>query len=412
MSSAWFLAQAGHEVTVIEREPGPGLQTSFANGGQISVCHAEPWANPKAPWKILKWLAEEDAPLLWRPKADINQWRWGLRFLRECTPARARANLKSLVRLGLYSRAQLQSLRASTGLAYDALTRGILHYYTDEREFAAAIPAAAHMRESGLDRQIKTTAECIGIEPALAHARKIIVGGTYTPSDESGDAHKFTQALAERAAALGVRFRYGTQVLHLDGEESCEVNGAALRWQDEDGLWQTGSIKADAYLVCMGSYSPRLLKSVGITLDVYPVKGYSVTIPVRDGDHAPEVSLTDDGHKLVFSRLGDRFRAAGTAELNGYDLSLNPVRCAALLKRTQEIFPQAGDYAQASFWAGLRPATPGNLPYIGRTRYPNLFVNTGHGTLGWTEGAGAGHAVAQMISGQQPELDYPFCRGL
>ncbi|WP_229678697.1 D-amino acid dehydrogenase [Silvimonas amylolytica] len=412
MSSAWFLAQAGHEVTVIEREPGPGLQTSFANGGQISVCHAEPWANPKAPWKILKWLAEEDAPLLWRPKADLDQWRWGLRFLRECTPARARANLKNLVRLGLYSRAQLQSLRADTGLIYDALTRGILHYYTDEREFAAAMPAAAHMRETGLDRQIKSAAQCIEIEPALAYARKTIVGGTYTPSDESGDAHKFTLALAERAAAKGVTFRYGTQVLHLDSEESCEVKGAQLRWQDEDGLWQTSRIKADAYLVCMGSYSPHLLKSVGITLDVYPVKGYSMTIPVRAGDHAPEVSLTDDGHKLVFSRLGDRFRAAGTAELNGYDLSLNPVRCAALLKRTREIFPHAGDYANASFWAGLRPATPGNLPYIGRTRFPNLFVNTGHGTLGWTEGAGAGHAVAQIISGRVPDLNYPFCSGL
>ncbi|MBB5189886.1 D-amino-acid dehydrogenase [Silvimonas terrae] len=412
VSSAWFLARAGHDVTVIEREPAAGLQTSFANGGQISVCHAEPWANPKAPWKILKWLAEEDAPLLWRPRADHHQWRWGLRFLRECMPARARANLKSLVRLGLYSRAQLQSLRADLHLEYDALTRGILHYYTDEREFAAALPAAEHMRQTGLDRQVKSAAECLLIEPALAHARKRVVGGTYTPSDESGDAHKFTQALAAHAVKAGVRFRYGTEVLHLDGEESCEVKGALLRGPDEDGVLRTEHVKADAYLVCMGSYSARLLRSVGITLDVYPVKGYSATIPVRDGDQAPEVSLTDDGHKLVLSRLGDRFRVAGTAELNGYDLSLNPIRCAALLKRTQEMFPHAGDYANATFWAGLRPATPGNLPYIGGTRYANLFVNTGHGTLGWTEGAGSGHAVAEIISGRRPDVDYPFCTGL
>ncbi|MDR3428942.1 MULTISPECIES: D-amino acid dehydrogenase [Silvimonas] len=412
VTSAWFLHKAGHEVTVIDREPDAALQTSFANGGQISVCHAEPWANPKAPWKVLQWLAEEDAPLLFRPKADWAQWRWGLRFLQECTPARARHNLQNLVRLGLYSRAQLQQLRHDTGLHYDELTKGILHYYTDEAEFAAAVPAAALMRQVGLDRQVKSAQECLAIEPALASSLRPIVGGTYTPSDESGDAHKFTHHLAQLAAQAGVVFRYGTQIDYLEDAQSCEISGVQLRWQEADGYPRTELLQADAYLVCLGSFSPQLLKPLKITLDIYPAKGYSATIPVRPGDIAPEVSLTDDGHKLVFSRLGDRLRVAGTAELNGYDLTLNPVRCAALIHRTREIFPHAGDYDNATFWSGLRPTTPGNLPYIGGTRYPNLFINSGHGTLGWTEGCGAGKAVADIISGHQPEVDFPFCSGL
>ncbi|AOY02047.1 D-amino acid dehydrogenase [Jeongeupia sp. USM3] len=406
VTSAWFLAQAGHEVTVIDREPAAGLETSYANGGQISVCHAEPWANPKAPWKTLQWLGEEDAPLLFRLKMDPAQWRWGLRFLQECTPARARSNLQNLVRLGLYSRAQLQQLRADTGLHYDELSKGILHYYTDLADFEAAIPAAAAMREIGLDREVKNAAECIAIEPALAKSHLPIVGGTYTSTDESGDACIFTQELAELAAGQGVRFRYQTRIVRLH-QAGGQIAGVDVEY-DDDGDTVSETLHADAYLVCLGSYSPLLLKQVGITLDIYPAKGYSATIPIVDTDLAPTVSLTDDGYKLVFSRLGDRLRVAGTAEFNGYNLELNEVRCKALITRTSEIFPQIAGYGDAEFWCGLRPATPGNLPYIGRSRIGNLYLNTGHGTLGWTESCGSGHAIAELISGRRPEVDFPF----
>ena len=407
VSSAWYLAQAGHDVTVVERQPAAGMETSFANGGQISVCHAEPWANPKAPWKILQWLGEEDAPLLFRLKADWAQWRWGLRFLQECTPARARRNLQNLVRLGLYSRELLQTLRAETGIHYDELTRGILHYYTDEAEFASAIRAAALMRETGLDRDVKNAAECLQIEPALAHTRRPIVGGTYTSTDESGDAMKFTQVLAEKCQQIGVRFQYNTDILGLVPEGD-RVSGVAVS-QQTAGPREHAILSADAVLVSLGSYSPLLLRPLGITLDVYPAKGYSATIPVREGDVAPSVAMTDDGCKIVFSRLGDRLRVAGTAEMNGYNLDLTPVRCRALIERTREIFPLAGDFDAAEFWAGLRPSTPSNLPYIGRAGcFGNLWLNTGHGTLGWTEAVGSGCAVAELMAGRKPEVDFPF----
>ncbi|TJZ76303.1 D-amino acid dehydrogenase [Chitiniphilus eburneus] len=402
VTSAWFLARAGHQVTVIERAPEVARETSYANGGQISVCHAEPWANPKAPWKALQWLGEEDAPLLFRMRADPALWRWGLGFLRECPRARARANLQNLVRLGLYSRDTLQRLRAELGLEYDARTEGILHYYTDPAEFEAAIPAAAAMREVGLDRQVKQAHECIAIEPALGASHRPIVGGTYTPSDESGDARKFTDELARHAARLGVDFRYDC-VIDGFATEGDRVSGVRLGTAEGPEV-----LAADAFVVCLGSYSPLHLAPLGIRLNLYPAKGYSATIPVRPGQKAPTVSLTDDGHKLVFSRLGDRLRVAGTAEFNGYDLSLNRIRCEALVARTREIFPDGADYDAAEFWCGLRPATPSNLPYIGGTRYANLYLNTGHGTLGWTEACGSGLAIADIIAGRRPEVDFPF----
>ncbi len=409
VATAWYLARNGHQVTVVERQSEAGMETSFANGGQISVCHAEPWANPKAPWKVLQWLGEEDAPLLFRLKPDWAQWRWGLRFLGECAPGRARRNLQDLVRLGLYSRDCLQQLRAETGLHYDELTRGILHYYTDEAEFDAAVVAAEAMREAGLERIVKSGAECIRIEPALRHTLRPIVGGTYTASDESGDAMKFTQALAACCEKAGVEFRYQTEIRKLRVSagriEGVEVTRA------EAGGCRNEVLLGDAYVVCMGSYSPLLLRQAAITLDVYPAKGYSATIPVREDDEAPSVALTDDGYKLVYSRLGNRLRVAGTAELNGYNLDLNPTRCRALIDRTREIFPHAGDFDAAEFWTGLRPSTPSNLPYIGQAgRYANLWLNTGHGTLGWTESCGSGHALAEIVSGRIPEVDFPFLR--
>lgn len=402
-ASAWYLSRAGHDVSVYDRQPAAGMETSFANGGQVSVSHAVPWANPQAPALALKWLLKEDAPLLFRPRLDPAQWRWGLAFLAECTPQRTRHNIRQLVALGLYSRQCLQALRRETGIEYDHLGRGILHLYTDVREFDAAVHAAGQMREFGLERRVKTPAECVAIEPALAAARPLLAGGTFTPEDESGDAHKFTQALAGRCARLGVRFHYGSTV------ERLLASGGAIegiRTTRADGSAEL--LRADAYVLALGSYSPLLAGPAGVRLPVYPAKGYSVTMAVKDPARAPAVSLTDDGHKLVFSRLGERLRVAGTAEFTGYDTSINAVRCNAILKRALQLFPGAGDAAQAQFWAGLRPSTPGNLPLIGRTRLKNLFLNTGHGTLGWTHACGSGAALADILCGKMPAVEFGF----
>ena len=408
VAAAWFLNKSGHEVTVLERQAAAGMETSFANGGQISVSHAEPWANPHAPLKVLKWLAREDAPLLFRLRADWRQWAWALRFLRECTPARTRHNIAQLVNLGLYSRATLQALRAEAGLQYDQLTRGILHFYTSEREWQAAQAPAQVMRDLGCELDMKTADECVAIEPALAHARAQIVGGSMTPSDESGDAHKFTRGLAARCIGRGVRFRLGVTIAALEATGAGATRTiAGVRVRNERG--EVEVVQADAYLICMGSWSPLLTRPLGIDLMIYPAKGYSVTMPVADEVRAHTVSLTDDEYKLVFSRLGDRLRIAGTAELNGYGTGLNAVRCNAILTRAQALFPGAGDPARAEFWTGLRPATPSNVPYIGKTRIANLYLNTGHGTLGWTHGSGSGKAVADIIAGRQPEVDFAFC---
>jgi D-amino-acid dehydrogenase len=399
VTTAWYLNKAGHEVTVVDRQAAPGMETSFANGGQISVSHAEPWANPAAPLKVLKWLAQEDAPLLFRLRPDIRQWLWGLSFLRECTPARTRHNIRQIVTLGLYSRAALQSLREETGIEYDHLARGILHFYTSPKELDAALEPARVMREHGCDIEMVSPERCVEIEPALKSARHLLVGGSMTTSDESGDAHKFSQRLAALCAARGVRFLQRN------------ILGLLKAGERIDGIHVEGEmLTADAYVVCLGSYSPLLTRPVGIDLNIYPAKGYSATVPVKDAAQAYSVSLTDDEYKLVFSRLGERLRIAGTAELNGYSTHLNETRCRALLRRAETLFPGAGDTERAEFWSGLRPATPSNVPYIGATRYPNLYLNTGHGTLGWTHSCGSARALADIVSGREPEIDFAFTR--
>jgi D-amino-acid dehydrogenase len=402
-TSAHFLRQLGHDVTVIDRQAAPAAETSFANGGQISVSHAEPWANPSAPLKVLQWLGKEDAPLLFRLRADPQQWRWGLQFLRECTPARTRHNIEQIVRLGTYSRDTLQQLRRDLGLQYDQRTQGILHFYTSQKEFDAAEEPARQMRELGCDRRVISADEAVRLEPALRHIRPSLAGATYTSEDESGDARQFTLALAERCRQDGVQFRMGHTVTALH-----EVGGQIdhVEVMDADGAFQR--LRADAFVVAMGSLSPVLVRPLGIHLPIYPAKGYSVTMPVKDASMAHEVSLTDDEYKLVFSRLGDRLRIAGTAELNGYSRDLNRVRCEAIVRRTEQLFPGAGDTAQAQFWTGLRPATPSNVPIIGKSRVSNLFLNTGHGTLGWTHACGSGKSVARIVSGLAPELDFAF----
>lgn len=414
-TSAWYLSQCGHEVTVIDRQAAAGMETSFANGGQISVSHALPWANPMAPLKALRWLAREDAPLLFRLRADPAQWRWGLRFLLECLPSRTLHNTVQAVNLGLYSRAALQALRRETGIQYDQLEKGILHFYTSQSDFDAAQGPARVMREHGCDIDMLDPETILRIEPALKNARRMIVGASMARSDESGDAHQFTQALAGMAAQRGVRFLHQTSIRAIVGGsgsiQKVVVNHAgdgAVGLNGDSNKGPEESLQADAYLLALGSYSATMVKPLGIDLVIYPAKGYSVTLPVMNPALAHTVSLSDDRHKLVFSRLGNRLRIAGTAEFNGFNTDLNPVRCRALVRRAMELFPGAGDPAQAQFWTGLRPATPSNLPCIGRTRYPNLFVNTGHGTLGWTHACGSGHAIAQIISGRKPEVDFVF----
>lgn len=401
-TSAWYLARAGHHVTVVDRQPVTGNETSFANGGQISVSHAEPWANPHVLPHILKWLGREDAPLLWRWRADPAQLSWGLRFLAECLPGRTRRNIASTVALALYSRQCLQALRQELGLHYDHLERGILHIYTDSNDFTQAIAAAKVMREFGLDRTTVDVQQCLEIEPALSGAKHLLIGGDYTRSDESGDAHKFTQALAAHASEAGVNFRLNLTVDRIAPGGS-QIAGVVAHGENGAEL-----LTADAYVVALGSYSPLLLKPLKISLPVYPAKGYSATLTLAGESKAPSVSLTDDGRKIVFSRLGNRLRIAGTAEFNGYNTEINPVRCQALMQRTRELFPGLQTTGEPQFWCGLRPATPSNLPYIGRTRYGNLWLNTGHGTLGWTMSCGSGAALADLISGKHPEPDFPF----
>ena len=404
VASAYFLRQQGHDVTVIDRQATPAAETSFANGGQISVSHAEPWANPDAPLKVLKWLGKEDAPLLFRIRADMRQWLWGLQFLRECTPARTRHNIEQIVRLGTYSRDTLRRLRRDLGLTYDERTIGILHFYTSQKEFDGAERPAAQMRDLGCDRRVISADEAVRIEPALRHVRPQLAGATFTAEDESGDANAFARALAANCAAAGVEFLMSHGITALRGTSSLlehvEVTNAEGRFQQ---------LRGDAFVLAMGSFSPLLAAPLGIRLPIYPAKGYSVTMPVKDESMAHQVSLTDDEHKLVFSRLGDRLRIAGTAELNGYNRDLNQIRCEAIVRRVEELFPGAGDTTQAQFWAGLRPATPSNVPLIGRTRLPNLFLNTGHGTLGWTHACGSGKSIARIVSGLQPEIDFDFC---
>lgn len=413
VTSAYYLQQLGHEVTVVDRQATPAAETSFANGGQISVSHAEPWANPGAPLKVLQWLGQEDAPLLFRVRADLRQWLWGLQFLRECTPARTRHNIQQIVRLGTYSRDMLQQLRRDTGLAYAQRTQGILHFYTSAKEFDAALKPAEQMRELGCERRVISADEAVQIEPALRAMRPRLAGATFTAEDESGDANRFARELVRLCEAAGVLFLMSHTITALR-----EAGGSIEHVEATDPEGRFQRLRADAYVLAVGSVSPLLAAPLGVRLPIYPAKGYSVTMPVKDPAMAHQVSLTDDEYKLVFSRLTavdapgaagtDRLRIAGTAELNGYDRDLNRVRCEAIVRRVEDIFPGAGDTTQAQFWTGLRPATPSNVPIIGRSKLPNLFLNTGHGTLGWTHACGSGKSIARIVSGMAPEVDFAF----
>jgi D-amino-acid dehydrogenase len=395
VASAWYLAAAGHEVTVIDRQPGAGLETSFANGGQIAAGHAEPWAKPSIVPKIVGWLGREDAPLLFRPRASWQQWSWGLRFLYECLPGRFERHSRTLVALARYSRECLRALRGELGLSYDHLERGILTFATNPRDFDAMARHAEVTKQ-----KVLSGAECLALEPTLEHSNDRVVGGVYEPADESGDACRFTQELGRIAASRGVVFRFGQAVRAL---EAAGESIRAIRLH-------SGQETADAYVVSLGSYSPLVLAPLGIRIPVYPLKGYSITLPLGPAEisAAPTVSLTDEAFKIVISRLGSRLRAAGTAELTGYDRSVNTARCAAIARRVRDLFPALGSVTTVDNWAGLRPATPNNVPVIGRTKYRNLYMNTGHGTLGWTLACGSAAVLADLVSGREPQVPFPF----
>jgi D-amino-acid dehydrogenase len=413
ISTAWHLAERGHEVTVVDRQRDAALETSFANAAQISVSYCEPWANRHAPAKMLKWMFRNDAPLLFRPRLDWQQWRWGLEFLAQCNDAAFERNVQQLVALGAYSHAALKEVVAATGIDYHRLERGIAHFYTDPQAFDEAGDAAALMQRFGVDRKVVSREELFAIEPAFRNFDRI-VGGTYTASDESGDARVFTQRLAQLCAARGVRFLFGHDVERL---ESFGGRIEAVRVRERaTGLVQR--LKADDVVVACGSYSAPLLRQVGVDLPIYPGKGYSATFKLKKPADAPFVSSIDDEVKVAMSRLGDELRVAGTIEVSGYDATLQSQlaqdRCRMLAERIERVLPgvcdtrlpeQGGD---PKFWTGLRPATPTNIPFIGRTRVQGLWVNAGHGTLGWTHGAGSGKAMAELISGRTPRMNFRF----
>ena len=408
VSTAWHLLEAGHEVTVIERQPDAALETSFANAGQISVSFCEPWAHRGAPAKLAKWLLRDDAPLLFRPRLDWAQWDWGLRFLAQCNDAAFERNVGQIVALGRYSHAALKQMVASTGIEYQRLTRGIAHYFTDPAALDGAAHAAALMRRFGVERRMVDTAELLRIEPAFRPFGHRIVGGTYTESDESGDARVFTQALARLCAQRGATFLYGRDAEHFE-QAGGAAESVAVRDRATGGRLR---MKADAFVVACGSWSAPLLRGAGVRLPIYPGKGYSATFRLARPELAPWVSTIDDQAKLAMTRLGDTLRVAGTIELNGWDAGIDTplarARCRMLLERVALVLPGVCDLHEPNYWAGLRPATPTNIPFIGRTRVGRLWVNAGHGTLGWTHGAGSGRALAELIDGRRPEMDFRF----
>lgn len=399
VSSAYFLRKAGHEVTVIERQAESGLETSYANGGQISVCYSEPWSSFSNLKKMVHWMGKEDSPILFRPHFNKHQMLWGLKFLYECFPHRNQQNIRDMLKLALYSRNVLKDIREEESLSYNQLTNGILTFYTSEEGFKHGIEAAQFMSKFGCNRLVKNADETLEIEPALKNSTLKIYGSDYSPEDESGDALLYTQQLTEICKTMGVEFKYKNEVFKLVSTSKGKITSALMR----DLVTHRVHVpKADCFVIAMGSYSYTLAQKIGINLDIYPAKGYSATIPILDPEAINKVSLTDMDNKTVYTRLGNELRIAGTAEFNGFDLKLNQKRCDALIHRVKKIFPTGLDYENASFWTGLRPATPGNVPIIKQTKkFNNLYINSGHGTLGWTMAAGSGKLIAQMIDGQK-----------
>jgi D-amino-acid dehydrogenase len=395
VSCAHQLALAGHEVTVVDRQPEAGLETSYGNAGEVSPGYSSPWAGPGVPLKAIKWLMMRHRPLVIRPHLDLEFIRWGLAMLRNCTAARYEVNKSRMVRLAEYSRDCLRELRAQTGIAYDERMQGTLQLFRTQQQLDATAADIAILQRYGVAHELLDMDGCVRHEPALARTREKFSGGLQLPGDETGDCFKFTQALAALAAERGVTFRHGTSIQRLR-EGTGRIEGVET---------DAGLLKADAYLLALGSHSPLFLKPLGIRIPVYPVKGYSITVPITDPSGAPESTVMDETHKVAVTRLGDRIRVGGTAELAGYTLQLHEARERTLKHVVTDLFPAGGDVARAEFWCGLRPMTPDGTPVVGGTRLANLYLATGHGTLGWTMAAGTGRLMADLISGRAPAID-------
>ena len=424
ISTAWHLLERGHTVTVVDRQSDAALETSFANAAQISVSYCEPWANRAAPWKALKWMFDPEAPLLLRPRMDRAQWRWCLEFLGQCNDAAFERNVAQIVALGAYSHQAHQALVRSLGLEFHRLERGIAHFFCDQASFDAAGHAVELMRRHGVQRRLVSREELLQIEPAFRSYAAHISGGTYTPTDESGDARLFTQQLARHCAQQGAQLLFGHEVLSLQASGGAIKSVAVRACQQRAGGEKDPQnspiqhLRADAVVVACGSYSAPLLRIVGLRVPIYPGKGYSATFALRRPEAAPWVSTIDDAKKIAMSRLGDSLRVAGTIELSGWDLTLDSplaqARCHMLARRIETLLPGVCDTrlphegGQPQFWAGLRPATPTNIPLIGATPLAGLWLNAGHGTLGWTHGAGSGRALAALMSGERPALSFRF----
>jgi D-amino-acid dehydrogenase len=395
VSCAYYLARAGHEVELVDRQSGPALETSFANAGEVSPGYSAPWAGPGVPIKAIKWMLMQHSPLVIWPMLDPAMWRWGALMLANCTSKAYALNKSRMVPIAEYSRDCLKALRAEIGIQYDERAQGTLQLFRTQKQLDGIGGDVAVLRQYGVPFEVLDRAGFCAVEPALKLTQHKFVGALRLPGDETGDCHQFTNRLAEHAAALGVRFRWDTRI------QALQVGGGAITGVHTDA----GLLKADRVVLALGSYSPQLLAPVGIRIPVYPVKGYSITVPITDPAGAPESTIMDETHKVAVTRLGDRIRVGGTAELAGFSLNLREARRATLEHVVRDLFPTGGDIAKASFWCGLRPMTPDGTPIIGATPVRNLLLATGHGTLGWTMAAGTGRVIADMVSGRAPDVD-------
>lgn len=395
-TSAYYLAKAGHEVTVLDRQPGAGLETSFANAGELSYGYASPWAGPGIPQKAIKWLLMTDGPLVLRPKLDPRMWIWGLQLLANCTEKAYAINKGRMVRLAEYSREAMIALRPETGIGYDGREQGTLQLFRYQKQLDHIGGDVEVLKQYGVPYEVLDPKGCVAAEPGLATAKVGFVGGLRLPNDDTGDCQMFTEKLAKICEGMGVRFDYSTTIKRINatgGKVTSVITGK-------------GEVTADAYVVALGSYSPEMVKDLGLSVPIYPIKGYSLTVPITNAAVAPVSTVMDETYKVATTRLGDRIRVGGTAEIAGYDTTLHPSRRGPLDRSLRDLFPEAGDAARASFWCGLRPMTPDGTPVLGKApKYDNLFLNTGHGTLGWTMAAGSGRVLADIMSGRKAEID-------
>lgn len=396
VSCAYFLARAGHEVELVDRQAGPALETSFANAGEVSPGYSAPWAGPGVPIKAIKWMLMQHSPLVIWPLLDPAMWRWGAAMLANCTAKAYALNKSRMVPIAEYSRDVLKALRAETGIRYDDRAQGTLQLFRTQKQLDGIGGDVEVLQQYGVPFEVLDREGFCRVEPALKHTQHKFVGALRLPGDETGDCFQFTNRLAEMAAALGVRFRWNTRI------EALQVGGGAITGVHTA---EAGLLRADQVVLALGSYSPKLLEPVGLRIPVYPVKGYSITVPITDAAHAPESTIMDETHKVAVTRLGDRIRVGGTAELGGYSLALREPRRATLEHVVTDLFPQGGDVSKASFWCGLRPMTPDGTPIVGPTPVQNLLLATGHGTLGWTMACGTGRVIADLVSGRKPEID-------